>query len=141
METNTNQLLSQKTGSQSRPLFVKIIAGIALFIGISSVLSLIMFILPELELVAVSDLVAGLGVTIFCIAGGLGLLYMKRWGLYLFSILALYLIIDTIPGIWSAWQTLGIWEPAGLALIIGGGYILYGIISLVYLWSIRNRFR
>lgn len=141
METNTNQLLSQEAVSKSKPLLVKIIAGIALFIGISGVLSLLMFTLPEPGPVIISDLAEGLGVTIICIVSGLGLLYMKRWGLYLFSVLALYFIINTIPGMWSSWKTLGMWESAWLALIIGGGYILYGIISLVYLWSIRNRFR
>lgn len=141
METNTNQLLSQEAVSKSKPLLVKIIAGIALFIGISGVLSLLMSASLGLRSVIVSDLAKGLGVIIVCIVSGLGLLYMKRWGLYLFSVLALYFIINTISGMWSSWKTLGIWESAWLALIIGGGYMFYGIISLVYLWSIRNRFR
>ena len=131
---NNNQL--QEINPESKPILLQIIAVISIIFGILT-LPYYFLAMP----INVSEIVLSLAISFALLAGGFGLLNMKRWGLYLFSIVALYFIIGTIPGMWSSWKTLGAWRLAGWALIMGGGYILYGIISLIYLWSIRDRFK
>ena len=137
METKKNQPSSQEAGSQSKPLLVKIIAIITIILGSVTLLSWLYFsiMMP----MGISNTVLSIVLSLAIIVAGLGLLLMKRWGLYLFLILALYLIIGAMRNVisaWPPWRWFGTWALIPPTLLIIGA-----IFSLVYLWRIRARFK
>ena len=135
---NNNQL--QEINPESKPILLQIIAVISIIFGIAYLFSVLFFVLPEFSSIGsikiIFDLVRGIIMGFVLLAGGLGLLRMKKWGLYLFTIIALFLIIYALFNVRSVWLWFGV-----RGLITPIFIIIYGTGSFFYLWKIRNYFK
>jgi len=137
---NDNQL--QEISPESKPILLKIITWGSIVLGLFILLSSIWLSIslegdpfkPASERIMEA---LRMVIAFALMFGGFGLLKMKKWGLYLFSVVALYFVIGAIFFTsWSSWRWFGIW-----VLILQIGIIIGGIFSLVYLWKIRTCFK
>jgi len=143
METaNDNKI--QKTNSNPKPLLVKIIAVISIVFGVFTFLGFIfiMVSLGETPFSRLSEALLSVAVTFSLVGGGIGLLHMRKWGLYLLSPVVLYLVVSTthsMVGVWPPWRWFEL-DRVLLILALALGYIVGGTFVLIYLWRMRNRF-
>ena len=131
-----------------KPVLVKIIAVISILFGFSMMLAFLLFLSP-LQDVRGSELkdiisreVIKITMGIALLIGGFGLLKMKKWGLYTFSIGALIMLINAFSGIGSLEATRSLLGAEFFisAFILTTFPIIYGIASLVYLWRTKKNF-
>lgn len=111
------------------PLGVRIISWIILFFGTLFFLGTLFIMIPfkggSVSFALLPTLIQG-ALLVFV---AFGLRKMKRWGLYLFTLLAVWGIISAVYGLMNGASSLMIgMVNAGISLIV-----------LVYLWSMSSR--
>ena len=133
-----------------KPVLVKIIAVISILIGIRALPLVFLFFThlgptpSDFKYIIFAPATIMIIMSIFLFVGGMGLLFMKKWGLYIFSLGALIMVIDVFSGIGSPYATLngtiGPPEAPKSLLILNSLLVIYGIASLVYLWRTKKNF-
>jgi len=136
--------------NKAKPIWVKLIAIISILIGIRALPLVFMFFTylgpapSEFKHIIFTPATIMIIMSIFLFVGGVGLLFMKKWGLYIFSLGALITIIDVFSGMGSPYATLngtiGPPEAPKSLLILNSLLIIYGIASLIYLWRTKKNF-
>ncbi len=145
MKNKNNHSFSEKgNNSSSKPRLVKLIASIGIIAGVSGMFAMLMFMMPRLGegWMSIGELrlkdAIQIIISVAWLLGGIGLMYMKKWGALLFSALALFLIIKNLLEIWPIWD---MWRFFGTgAMILVAILIIGAVASLAYLWKIRKSF-